>query len=110
MLKPLQAATYIATQSTIQEGKVSLVPKHHTVKAKWVEGRNYLSAKQVRGVQRGVKRSSMRDIIAPPPQISTSPSSGRPCCNKRGTDDRKMGGITLTSRMEKMPFVIRLAC
>jgi hypothetical protein len=41
------------------------------------------------GVQGGVKQSSMRDIIASPSQISTSPSSGGPCYNKRGTDDRK---------------------
>jgi hypothetical protein len=41
------------------------------------------------GVQEGVKRSSMRDIIASPSQISTSPSSGGPCYNKRGTNDRK---------------------
>jgi hypothetical protein len=38
------------------------------------------------GVQGGVKRSSM---IASPSQISTSPSSGGPCYNKRGTDVRK---------------------
>jgi hypothetical protein len=41
------------------------------------------------GVQGEVKRSSMRDITAFPPKISTSPSSGGPCYDKRGTDDRK---------------------
>jgi hypothetical protein len=29
------------------------------------------------------------NVIASPPQISTSPSSGGPCYNKRGTDDQK---------------------
>jgi hypothetical protein len=49
----------------------------------------YFSCTSWQGVQGGVKRSSMRDIIASPSQISTSPSSGGPCYNKRGTDDWK---------------------
>jgi hypothetical protein len=109
MLKPLQAATYIKTQSTIQEGKVSLVPKHHTVKAKWVEGRNYLSAKHVCGVQRGVKRSSTRDIIAPPPQTPTRLLVVDPVTTKEALMTEN-GRNNPKSRMEKMPFVIRLAC
>jgi hypothetical protein len=47
----------------------------------------YLTTRCVR-VQGGVKRSSMRDIITSPSQISTTPSSCGPCYNKGGTDDR----------------------
>jgi hypothetical protein len=62
------------------EGKRLLGRPRH----KWED--NYKRNIMETGVQ---QRSSMRDIITSPSQISTSPSSGGPCYNKRGTDDRK---------------------